>query len=60
MSDMREPAYYEYIIVESGQPVEEEWKIVGVYGGMYFKWMVFRRYIGNTPEGILKREEDKV
>ncbi len=43
--DMRAPAYYEYIIVESGDVVEEEWKLVGVYGGAFLKWMVFRRYV---------------
>lgn len=58
--NMREPEYYEYKIVENGEPVEEKWKIVGVYGGMYggiyFKWMVFRRYIGNTPDGSKPNE----
>lgn len=46
----REPAFYEYMIVESGEPVEEAWQIVGVYGGQVFRWMVFRRYIGNSPD----------
>lgn len=43
--NMRAPAYYEYIIIESGGVVEEEWKLVGVYGSRFFNWMVFRRYI---------------
>jgi hypothetical protein len=45
MADTRAPAYYEYIIVESGGVVEEEWKLVGVYGSRFFNWMVFQRYI---------------
>ncbi len=48
--DTRAPAYYEYMIVESGTSVEEEWKLVGVYGGRVLNWMVFRRYIGQEPK----------
>jgi hypothetical protein len=43
--DTRAPEYYEYIIVESGSTVEQEWQLVGVYGGHVLTWMVFRRYI---------------
>lgn len=48
--DQRERAYYEYIIVQNGMSVEEEWKIVGVYGSHILPWMVFRRYIGKEPK----------
>jgi hypothetical protein len=41
----RAPEYFEYIIVPSGSTVEDEWKLVGVYGGQILNWMVFRRYI---------------
>lgn len=44
----RAPEYFEYIVVENGGVVEDEWKLVGVYGGQVLRWMVFRRYI---PEG---------
>lgn len=43
--DTRAPVYYEYIVVESGSIVEEEWKLVGVYGDRILNWMVFQRYV---------------
>lgn len=41
----RKPEYYEYMIVENSAILESEWQIVGVYGGLVFKWMVFRRHM---------------
>lgn len=38
------PEYYEYIAVENGTVLEDEWKIVAVYG-VVIKYMVFRRYV---------------
>ena len=38
------PEYFEYIAVENGTVLEEEWKPVGVYGWP-IKWMMFRRYV---------------
>lgn len=44
MTNTKAPEYYQYIIVLSGDTLEDDWKIVGVYGSM-IKLMVFRRYV---------------
>lgn len=41
----RAPIHYEYIIVENSSLIEDEWQLVGVYGGRFLNWMVFRRHI---------------
>lgn len=43
--DTRAPEYYEYIAVQNGTVLEDEWKLVSVSGGVIINFMVFRRYI---------------
>lgn len=45
MENTRAPEYYEYITVENGTVLEDEWKLVSVSGGIVKPYMVFRRYI---------------